>query len=222
MKVISVNVGLPKEVEWRGETVLTGIFKAPIAESVSVGANGLEGDGQADLSVHGGRDKAVYSYPSEHYPHWREELPGCRFPWGAFGENLTTEGLREEEVHIGDRVRVGTVELVATQPRLPCAKLALRHREPSIVKRLLRTRRCGIYWKVVTAGVLAPDEPLVRLSTDPAGVTILDVLSLATGVRDSALAARAVEHPDLAEVWREELRQRLAAAGARGAEGDDR
>ena len=123
MKLLSVNVGLPREIEWHGKLVRTSIFKSPALGSVRVATLNLEGDGQSDLSVHGGVDKAVYVYPAEHYPFWREEVPGLDLPWGAFGENFSTLGLLEETIHIGDRLRVGSAEFVVTQPRMPCFKL---------------------------------------------------------------------------------------------------
>src|SRR3989475_8885773 len=132
MKVVSINVGLPREVRWHGKTVLTSIFKAPVEGSVKVRHLNVEGDRQSDLAVHGGADKAVYVYPAEHYAFWRAELPGVDLPWGAFGENLTTEGLMEDSVHIGDRFRIGSAELVVTQPRMPCFKLGIRFGRPDI------------------------------------------------------------------------------------------
>src|SRR5919199_411307 len=122
MRIVSVNVGLPPEVVWRGKSVRTGIFKEPTSERVAVRPLNLDGDGQADLTAHGGRDKAVYAYPAEHYAFWRAEL-GRELGWGSFGENLTVEGLPlEDDVFLGDRIRAGTAELVVTQPRLPCFK----------------------------------------------------------------------------------------------------
>src|SRR4051795_10501685 len=135
MNVLSVNVGTPSEVEWRSDLVETAIYKAPVTAPVMVRRLNLEGDRQADLSVHGGPDKAVYVYPSEHYPFWREDLAGAALPWGAFGENLTVEGLNEAERRVGDVLRIGTAEFMVTQPRLPCYKLNLRFQRPDMVKR---------------------------------------------------------------------------------------
>src|SRR5262245_25306653 len=149
MRVVSVNVGLPREVEWKGRVVTTGIFKTPVAARVALRALNLEGDRQADLTVHGGADKAVYAYPSEHYPFWRRELPGLDLPCGAFGENLTTEGLDEAEVRIGDRFRVGTAEVRVTQPRIPCYKLGIRLGRDDIVERFLWSGRSGFYLAVL-------------------------------------------------------------------------
>src|SRR5206468_1940650 len=138
MKLLSINVGLPRDIEWKGKLVRTSIFKAPVQGRVRVAQLNLDGDQQSDLSVHGGIDKAVYAYPSEHYPSWRQELPGIDLPHGIFGENFTTEGLVEETVHIGDRFRIGSAHFVVTQPRMPCFKLGIRFNRPDMVKRFLR------------------------------------------------------------------------------------
>jgi MOSC domain-containing protein YiiM len=143
--VVSVNVGLPTEVSWRGRVVETGIFKKPIEGRIPVRKLNLEGDAQADLSVHGGPRKAVYVYPAEHYGYWRQELPEVDFSWGMFGENLTTKGLLENDIQIGDRFRIGLVELQVTEPRLPCYKLSLRFDRSDMVKRFLLSKRSGFY-----------------------------------------------------------------------------
>ncbi len=142
-KIISVNVGLPRLVVWRGATVSTGIFKSPVEGRVYLRTLNLEGDRQSDLSVHGGPLKAVYAYPSEHYDYWRAELPEMELPWGMFGENLTTEGLSEETVKIGDRFRIGEAELTVTQPRLPCHKLGIKFKRTDIIRRFLASGRTG-------------------------------------------------------------------------------
>ena len=143
MKVISVNVGLPQDVEWRHEIVATAIHTAPVTGPVAVTRLDLDGDRQADLRVHGGLEKAVYAYPTEHYAYWHEELPGVPLPWGAFGENLSIAGLLEPAIRVGDVLRIGTVELVVTQPRMPCFKLNLRFQRSDMVKRFLRSRKTG-------------------------------------------------------------------------------
>ena len=143
MRVLSVNVGLPREVEWRNEPVTTAIHKAPISGPVQVRLLNLDGDRQADLSVHGGPEKAVYVYPSEHYPFWKEELPGVALPWGVFGENLTVAGMDETAIRVGDVLRIGTAEFMVTQPRLPCYKLNTRFQRSDMVKRFLRGGRTG-------------------------------------------------------------------------------
>src|SRR2546430_976804 len=126
MKVLSLNVGLPREVTWQGKRVTTGIFKEPIQERVMMRTLNLDGDQQADLTVHGGVSKAVYAYPSEHYNYWRSELPGMDLSWGMFGENFTTEGFLEDAVYIGDRFRIGETEVMVTEPRMPCYKLGIK------------------------------------------------------------------------------------------------
>src|SRR3989454_12071918 len=145
MKLLSVNVGLPREIEWRGKLVRTSIFKAPVPGRVRVAALNLENDKQSDLSVHGGVDKAVYAYPSEHYSFWREELPGVDLPWGMFGENFTTEGIVEKTVHIGDRLRAGSAEFIFTQPTIPCFKLSIRFDGLDMVKSFLRRGTAGLH-----------------------------------------------------------------------------
>ena len=159
MKLISVQVGLPREVSWEGRTVTTGIFKEPIGGPVMVRTLNLDGDEQADLSVHGGPDKAVYVYPFEHYEYWRKELPGVKLPYGMFGENLTTEGLLEKDVNVGDRFRIGEAELVVRQPRMPCYKLGLKFQRADMVKRFLTSRRSGFYFAVLREGEVQAGRP---------------------------------------------------------------
>src|SRR5947209_8442554 len=152
MLVVSVNVGTPKTRIWQGRYVSTAIFKDPVAGRVPLRRLNIDGDAQADLTVHGGPDKAVYAYPSEHYDYWREVLPGRDLPPGVFGENLTTEGLDERSVSIGDEFRVGSARLVVTQPRQPCFKLGLRFGDPAMVRRFVEAGRPGIYFAVAEEG----------------------------------------------------------------------
>src|ERR1051325_1082038 len=135
MRLVSVNTGRPREVEAGGRVVRTSIWKVPREGRLRVSAINIESDEQSDLTVHGGVYKAVYCYPSEHYEYWRGQLPGTELPWGAFGENLTTDGLLETEVNIGDRFQVGSAEFSVTQPRQPCFKLGIRHGRDDMVKR---------------------------------------------------------------------------------------
>ena len=159
MKVVSLSVGLPREVEWDGQTVLTSIFKEPVDRRLRVTTLNFEGDEQSDLTVHGGVDKAVYVYPSEHYESWRRELAGMDLPWAMFGENLTTEGLRED-VRIGDRFRIGSAEFVVTQPRLPCYKLGIRFGRMDMLKRMLRSGRTGFYFAVTREGEVGAGDAI--------------------------------------------------------------
>ncbi len=159
-KLISVNVGVPRTIHRNGEEVTTGIFKEPVDGRVLLRRLNLDGDRQADLSVHGGVNKAVYAYPSEHYAYWRKQLPDVELPWGMFGENLTTEGLREEETHIGDRFRIGSALLIVTQPRLPCFKLGLKFGRDDMPKRFLASQRTGFYLAVVEEGEIGAGDAI--------------------------------------------------------------
>lgn len=212
MKVVSVNVGGPRPVSYRGKTVQTGIWKLPVVGPVEIVGDNLVGDRQADLRVHGGRDKAIYGYPSEHYPWWRERLPGADLGWGAFGENLTVEGLREDVARIGDRYRVGGAELTVTQPRTPCFKLGIKFSRPQIVKEFLRSERSGFYFAILRPGPIAAGDPITLLQTDPESLTVTDLvrIGIAGDDADPALLARAAALPGLAAVWRDELGERLA------------
>ena len=210
MKLLSINVGLPREVEWQGKTIRTSIFKAPVAGRVRVGQLNLAGDRQSDLSVHGGVDKAVYAYPAEHYAFWRAELPGMELPWGAFGENLTTEGVLEDTVHIGDRLRVGTAEFVVTQPRMPCFKLGLRFGLPDMVKRFQESGRTGFYLAVLREGEVTAGDALEIIARDERGVTVADIAGLYTSdASNQDLLRRVSELPALPEKWRDYYRKRL-------------
>jgi MOSC domain-containing protein YiiM len=210
VKLLSVNAGLPREVEWRGKAVLTSIFKVPVPGRVRVARLNIMGDRQADLSVHGGPDKAIYAYPSEHYAFWRSELPGTDFPWGAFGENLTTEGLLEDGVHIGDRFRAGSAEFIVTQPRMPCFKLGIRFNRPDMVKRFLHSGRTGFYFAVLREGDIGAGDALELVAEDDSHITVADVVGLyAADAANQDLLRRASELSSLPESWREYFRERL-------------
>ncbi len=211
MKVISVNVGLPRQVMWKGKTVTTGIFKEPVAGRVALDALNLAGDRQADLRVHGGPDKAVYVYPVEHYDYWRGELPGVELPFGAFGENLTVEGLLENEIYIGERFRIGTTELVVRQPRLPCYKLAVKFQRDDIIKRFLDSRRTGFYFAVTREGELGAGDRIEILTRDPNGVTVPDIVRLyLNGDEDPDGLARAANVDALPDNWKTHFADQLA------------
>ncbi len=175
--LVSVNVGLPREVEWRGRRVRTGIWKAPVAGAVRVGRLNLEGDGQGDLKVHGGSAKAVYVYPSEYYELWRAELDMPDLDWGGFGENLTTAGLTEATVRIGDRLRIGTAEFQVTRPRLPCFKLAMKIDRPDIERRFLQSGRTGFYVSVLQEGHVAAGDAIAFVASSEMGPTVAEVVA---------------------------------------------
>jgi MOSC domain-containing protein YiiM len=210
VKLVSINVGLPREIDWEGRRVRTSIFKVPVSGKVRVSTLNLEGDEQSDLSVHGGVDKAVYTYPSEHYSFWRKELPGTDLPWGSFGENFTTEGLMEGALYIGDRLRAGSAEFKVTQPRMPCFKLGIRFGRPDIVKRFLRSSRTGFYLSVLKEGEVIQDEPIEFLERDEHGVTVADVVSLyKADATNQDLLRRVSALPALPPSWRDYFRKRL-------------
>jgi MOSC domain-containing protein YiiM len=209
MHIVSVNVGRPREVERRGRRVRTSIWKDPVEGSVRVRTLNIDGDAQSDLSVHGGPEKAVYAYPSEHYDYWRRELDIDSLPWGAFGENLTTAGMTESGIAIGDRVRIGTVELMVTQPRLPCFKLGIRFDRDDMIKRFMSSGRSGFYLAVLREGELAAGDRLEIVSRDPGGVTVAEVARSADDSLDQRLLERVIAVPALPESWKRHLRSRL-------------
>jgi MOSC domain-containing protein YiiM len=210
MRVISVNVGLPRLLTWRGATFDTGIFKESITGRVMLRTTNLDGDRQADLSVHGGANKAVYGYPSEHYDYWRKQLPGVELPWGAFGENFTIEGLLESDVCVGDEYRLGGSVVAVTTPRLPCFKLAAKFRRDDIIERFLRSGRSGYYFSVVQEGkVGAGDEVTLLKRADPC-LTIEEMADLyVSRSPDLEVLERALRVKNLSEGWRQRFEDRL-------------
>ena len=215
VKLISVNVGLPREVIWHGRAVQISIWKKPVQGRVRVATLNLDGDRQSDLSVHGGVDKAIYVYPSEHYPFWQGELPDAEVFAGAFGENFTSEGLLEDEVEIGDRLRVGTAEFIVTQPRMPCFKLGIRFERSDLVKRFLQSKRTGFYLAVQREGDVTAGDSIEFIDRSESGVTILDITNLyALDSQSQELLRRATELPALPESWKDYFRKRLWNADA--------
>jgi MOSC domain-containing protein YiiM len=203
MRISSVNVGLPREVTWQGKLVTTGIFKEPVKGPVMLRTLNLDGDQQADLTVHGGVDKAVYAYPSEHYAYWRAELPGVDLPWGMFGENLTTEGLREDAVYIGDRFRIGETEVTVTEPRMPCYKLGLKFGRADIIKRFLASRRTGFYFAVVREGMVGAGNAVDLIGREQQEISVADITRLYGFEKDDVKAMRrAIEVEALPESWK--------------------
>ena len=174
MKLISVNAATLQNVSYRGRTVTTGIFKEPLQNRVMVRTLGLDGDKQADLTVHGGPGKAVYVYPSEHYPIWQAEFPGMPLPYGMFGENFTTEGLDESSVHIGDQFRIGGAVVEVTQPRMPCYKLGIRFGRPEMVKRFHASGRCGFYLAVLHEGEVGAGDVWERIAQNDQQVSVVE------------------------------------------------
>src|SRR5882724_1257753 len=204
MKLISLNVALPRLVEFNGEPVATGIFKEPVQGAVMLRTLNLDGDRQADLSVHGGVSKAVYAYPSEHYEFWKKELPETELPYGMFGENFTTEGMLEDAVHVGDRFRIGDAELMVTEPRLPCYKLGIKFGRADIIRKFLQSRRTGFYFAVLTEGEVKAGDAIELLSRDANNIAISDITRLYAFEKDDLeTLRRAVKLEALSESWRE-------------------
>jgi MOSC domain-containing protein YiiM len=209
MKVLSLSVGLPREIEVEDGSVLTSIFKDPVDCRLRVSTLNIEGDEQSDLTVHGGVDKAVYVYPSEHYDEWRRELPEVEFPRAVFGENLTTEGLFED-VRIGDRFRIGTAEFMVTQPRMPCYKLGIRFGRMDMLKRMLKNGRTGFYFAVTKEGEVGAGDAIEPLAQSGEDLTITDIVRLYTvDAKNQELLRRATRSTILPESWRDYFSKRL-------------
>ena len=216
MKVVSVNVGLPRDVTWHGKDVTTGIFKHPVEGRVTLRELNLHGDRQADLSVHGGKYKAVYCYPIEHYSYWKKELPDRDLPMAAFGENFTTAGLAEGSVHPGDQFSIGSAHVVITQPRLPCYKLGVRFQSDDMVKRFLASGRTGFYVAVSREGEVGAGDEITTISRDPHAIPVSEITRLYVAktytADDIALVRRALQVADLPESWKNYFQERLERA----------
>ena len=211
LKLISLNVARPRLTIYKGETINTGIFKHPVEGPVFLRALNLDGDRQADLSVHGGPNKAVYAYPSEHYPFWRRELRDMELPWGMFGENFTTEGLTEKGLHVGDRLQIGAAIVMVRQTRTPCYKLAVKFQRDDMLERFLASGRSGVYFSVEKEGTVASGDSFQFLSRAADGLTVEEMNHLIASDRyDRVLLEKAVATPALPEGWREHFSDRLA------------
>src|SRR5258708_17437170 len=210
MKIISLNVGRPRLAVYKGATVNTGIFKSPVSGRIALHALNLDGDRQADLTVHGGPYKAAYAYPSEHYDYWRKELPGIDLPWAMFGENFTSEGMLEDDIHVGDRFRIVSATVMVRQPRMPCYKLPVRFQRDDILERFLVSGRSGFYFSVEQEGEVENGDSIELLSRDEKGITIAEMNLLFVRERyNRSLLAKAIATVSLPESWREYFLPRL-------------
>jgi MOSC domain-containing protein YiiM len=210
MKLVSVNVGLPRVVMSNGEPVSTGIFKEPVAGRVMLRTLNLDGDRQADLSVHGGPSKAVYAYPSEHYAYWKLELPEMKLPWGMFGENFTTRGLFERELNIGDKFHVGSAVVMVTEPRMPCYKLGIKFGRSDMIKRFLASERSGFYFAVLQQGEVGAGDPIELIESSESSVRVSDIVQLYTSAKHNVgLLRRAIEVEALPESWKSYFQHQL-------------
>lgn len=217
-KIVSLNVGLPREVTYRGRSVTTGIFKDPVVGRIALRRLNLDGDRQADLSVHGGEHKAVYCYPLAHYDYWRAELPGQELPMGSFGENFTVDGLMEDSVHLGDQFSAGSAVVVVTQPRLPCYKLGVKFQSDGMVKRFFASRRTGFYLAVLQEGEVGAGDEMTRVTADPHSVPVSEIARLYGAKRytDSDISSlqRILRIEAVPESWKEYFRSRVQSATA--------
>jgi MOSC domain-containing protein YiiM len=213
MKLVSLNVGLPCDVTWHGYSVTTAIYKQPVEGRVALRTLNLDGDRQADLTVHGGQDKAVYCYPLAHYDYWKKELPGHEIPIAMFGENFTTDGLLETSVHLGDRFSVGSAEVVVTQPRLPCYKLGIRFQSDDMVKRFLASGRSGFYLAVIREGEVGSGDEIKLSARDPNAVPVSEITRLYIAKRfsddDVSSLRRTLQVAALPASWKDYFRERL-------------
>lgn len=213
MKLLSLNVGIPRQVNFQNELVTTGIFKEPVKGRVRLRKLNLDGDKQADLTVHGGADKAVYAYPKEHYNYWKRELPEMSLRWGMFGENFTTQGMFEEMIYVGDQFQVGTAKVVATQPRMPCYKLGVKFGRMDIIKKFLASGLSGVYFKVTKEGELEQGDEIKLIKKDENNVTIKDIVKLYTVNKDDVQTMeRAIKVKDLPKGWKFHFIEQLEQA----------
>jgi MOSC domain-containing protein YiiM len=217
MKLISVSTGLPRETTWQGRTVTTGIFKQPVDGRVALRKLNLDGDRQADLTVHGGEYKAVYCYPIEHYDYWKKELPGRELPTAIFGENFTTEGLLEDSIHLGDQFSIGSAEVIVTQPRLPCYKLGVRFQSDPMVRRFLASGRTGFYFAVTREGEVGAGDEIAVIAREPNRVPVSELTRLYIAKRfgrdEVSSIQRASRVKALPQSWKTYFQQRLQEVG---------
>ncbi len=212
MHLISINVGLPQALSWKDQTATTSIVKKPVEGPVFVHTLHLEGDAQANLTVHGGVTKAVYGYPLEHYAYWESELNKEHLPPGSFGENLTIDGLKESDTQIGDRFQIGKVVLMATEPRQPCDKLAMRMQQEDMIERFLYSLRSGVYFSVLKEGMIQAGDEVKCIHKEQHGITVSDIIRLDVIDRNDEEGLRkAIKIDALPEKWKKRFRSRVEA-----------
>ncbi|OMD25701.1 MOSC domain-containing protein [Paenibacillus odorifer] len=209
MEITSLNVGRPVTVDYRGKPLETGIYKTPVEGSVRLHTNGFVGDGQADLKHHGGPDKAVCAYPIEHYSYWEQQL-GKKLEYSAFGENITTTGLLETEVCIGDVYEIGTTLLQVSQPRYPCFKISQKHGPADLPAQVLDTGYSGFYLRVLREGMISTGDAIVKKENGDSNASVAHVLHLMqVGLQEEAALAELVELEALSAVVRNKFRKQL-------------
>jgi MOSC domain-containing protein YiiM len=210
MQLLSINVGQPEKVKYKGKQVSTSIFKTPVKGPVKVNTLNLEGDRQADLTVHGGVYKAVYLYPTEHLDYWRRQYPEKQFNYGSFGENLSTSGLLETDICIGDQLRIGSAEFSVTSPRFPCFKLGIKMNDSGIIKAFMQANRSGFYLMVLKEGVISPGQGIELIGNDGYHFSIEEFSRLyALDRHNRSLLQKAINAPSLTDDWKEFFTGRL-------------
>jgi len=207
VKIISTNIGRIREVDWKGQKIITGIFKVPVDEPLYLGKTGVNKDEVADLKVHGGSNKACYLYSADCYPYWKKLFPNQNWNWGIFGENLTVEGLDEGEIKIGDIFLLGEAKVQVSQPRLPCYKLGIRFGNPKVVKQFLESPYPGVYVRIIKEGKVRKGDKMELSQPNPSGLTVREVYSLfSSNKNNSVLKALACEQEFLADGIKKDLR----------------
>ena len=210
MELLSIQVGRPAPVEWEGKTLMTGIFKSSIPGPVWVRKFNIEGDGQGDLDVHGGEDKAVYAYSADIYDWWKRELGVAELPYGAFGENLTIAGLDENRLCVGDVLALGDCRLQVVEPRFPCFTLGVKFRDMEIIKTFLRSGRPGIYFRVLQEGMISAGDKAAVAQADPERVPLNALFEMKIrGALAPEVLRRLLRIPHLNETWRKKARTLL-------------
>ncbi len=212
--LLSVNVGMPKDVPWQGRTVHTGVWKLPVDGPAMVRRLNIDGDGQGDKNGHGGEQRAVLVYQIQSYRHWERHLRRGDFGYGQFGENLTVDGMADDEVCIGDRYRIGEAEFEVTQPRVTCYRVGMRVGEPELPALLVSHHRPGFYMRVIREGRIAAGDPVIKISTGPGSLTVADTDALLyLPGRDPDKLRRALQIPALSPGWQGSFRELAQAPG---------
>jgi ferredoxin-NADP reductase/MOSC domain-containing protein YiiM len=213
-QLVSVNVGQPREISWQGQTVFTGIWKEPVDGPRTVRRLNVDGDGQGDRQGHGGEQRAVFVYQLESYRYWQDQLHRDDFTFGQFGENFTVEGLGDDDVHIGDRYRIGSTLVEVTQPRVTCYRVGIRMDEPRMPALLVAHGRPGFYLRVLEEGVVQAGDDVVHIATGPEAMTVaeLNALLYLAGHHDVDQLRRALRIPALSPGWQASLRALLDEA----------
>src|ERR1022692_4338369 len=210
-RLVSVNVGMPKDVSWQGRTVRTAVWKEPVGGPAMVRRLNIDGDGQGDLAGHGGEQRAVFVYQIESYRYWQDQLGRADFSHGQFGENFTVQGLADHEVCIGDRYQIGDAVFEVTQPRVTCFRVGIRLDDPRIPALLVSHHRPGFYFRVLAEGAVQAGQEIIKLASGPGGMTVAEIdalLYLPGHPRQQVL--RAMRIPALSGGWKTSFSEILA------------